>query len=158
MKFGVTDVQTYHWLHAMNAMGTLEASLTADYPIAAVFGNNGELTYVAHNYSDTPITVTFSDGYMLDVPANKMATSKDANVSGMMSSDFNQAFPNGSVNLAVQTEGSGITKVEFYDGATLLGEDTASPYEMKASNLALGIHGMYAKVYNGTAFNVSNIK
>lgn len=157
MKFGVSDVQTYHWLHAMNAMGTLDASLTADYPIAAVFGNNGDLTYVAHNYSDTPITVTFSDGYILDVPANKMATSKDANVSGTMSSDFKQAFPNGSVNLSVQTQGAGITKVEFYDGTTLLGEDTTSPYNMKASNLTLGTHGVYAKVYKGTQFNVTNI-
>jgi endoglucanase Acf2 len=157
MKFGVSDVQTYHWLHAMNAMGTLEASLTADYPISAVFNNNGDLTYVAHNYSDAPITVTFSDGFTLDVPANEMATSKDISVSGTITSDFHQAFPNGSVNLSVQTMGSGITKVEFYDGTTLLGEDLSSPYEIKAYNLTLGTHGMFAKVYQGSQFNVTNI-
>lgn len=157
MKFGVSDVQTYHWLHAMNAMGTLEASLTADYPIAAVFNNDGNLTYVAHNYSDAPITVTFSDGFALEVPANQMATSKDVGVSGTLSADFNQAAPNGSVNLSVQTSGSDITKVAFYDGTTLLGEDTTSPYNMKASNLSIGIHGMNAKVYTGTQFNLTNI-
>lgn len=157
LKFGVSDVQTYHWLHAMNAMGNLEASITSDYPIAAVFNKSGDKTYVAHNYSDNPITVTFSDGFMLNVPANQMATSKDVSVSGTIDSDFYQAYPNGSVNLTATTIGSGITKVEFYDGTTLLGEDTTAPYEFKANNLTLGIHGMYAKVYVGSLFNVTNI-
>jgi len=115
LKFGISDVQTYHWLHAMNAMGSLDASITANYPIAAVFNNNGDKTYVAHNYSDAPISVTFSDGFVLDVPANQMATT------------------------------------------TLLGEDTVAPYEFKATNLQLGIHGVYAKVYVGSNFNVTNI-
>ena len=157
MKFGVSDAQTYHWIHAMSAMGKLKATLTADYPISAAFEKNGETTYVAHNYSNNPITVTFSDGYQLEVPANKMATSKDASVSGVISSDFNQAFADGSVNLSVATQGNGVTKVEFYDGTVLLGEDTTVPYEIKASNLKLGIHGMYAKVYAAANFNVTNI-
>ena len=157
MKFGVSDAQTYHWLHAMNAMGSVEATLTADYPIAAAFTKNGETTYVAHNYSNQSLTVTFSDGYQLIVPANKMATSKDAKVSGIISSDFTQAFPNGSVNLSVTTSGSGVTKVEFFDGSSSLGEDLSFPYEMKATNLDLGVHGMYAKVYEGNQFNVTNI-
>lgn len=157
MKFGVSDAQTYHWLHAMNAMGTIEATLTADYPIAAAFNKNGDITYVAHNYSNSPITVTFSNGYTLDVPANEMATSKDALVTGVISSDFNQAFPNGSVNLSVTTQGSGITKVEFFDGMSFLGEDTIFPYTFQANSLTLGKHGMYAKVYEGSQFNVTNI-
>lgn len=157
LKFGISDAQTYHWIHAMNAMGVIEASITADYPIAAVFNKDGDKTYVAHNYSDVPITVTFSDGYTLDVPANSMATSKDVNASGVISSDFYQAYPNGSVNLSVVTSGSGITKVEFYDGTTLIGEDSTVPYEFKAENLVLGVHGMYAKVHENTGFNVTNI-
>ncbi|XMO87930.1 glycosyl hydrolase [Algibacter sp. AS12] len=157
LKFGISDVQTYHWLHAMNALGNLEATITADYPIAAVFNNGGDKTYVAHNYSDGPITVTFSDGFMLDVPANQMTTSKDVNVSGVLLTDFTQAFPNGSINLSANTTGSGITKVEFYDGTTLIGEDITAPYEFKATNLTTGIHGMYAKVYVSSSFNVTNI-
>ena len=157
MKFGITDAQTYHWIHAMNAMGKLKATLTADYPIAAAFEKNGEITYVAHNYSNSPITVTFSDGFALNVPANKMATNKHASVSGTITTNFNQAYANGSVNLSVTTEGSGVTKVEFYDGTNMLGEDLEAPYEIKASNLGLGMHGMYAKVYIGTKFNVTNI-
>ena len=66
---------------------------------AASFTDDGLITYVAHNYSDSPITVTFSDGYTLDVPANEMVTSRDIEVSGVLASDFTEAYPNGSVNL-----------------------------------------------------------
>ena len=63
LKFGISDAQTYHWIHNMKAMGQVDASVTANYPIAVVFNNNNDLTYVAHNYSADPITVTFSDGF-----------------------------------------------------------------------------------------------
>ena len=156
LKFGISDAQTYHWLHSVNAMGVVDASITADYPIASVFKQNDETTYVAHNYSDSEITVTYSDGFQLTVSANTMATNRDIDVSGEISSDFTQAYPNGSVNLSTTVSGSGITKVEFFDGSTLLGEDTAAPYEMKAENLSLGIHGFFSKVYQNDNFNVTN--
>ena len=157
IKFGVSDAQTYHWLHGMNAMGSVAVSITADHPIAAAFVKDGVVTYVGHNYSNAPITIHFSDGYSLDVPAHQMATSMDASVSGVLSSDFDQAYANGSVTLSVATSGSGVTKVDFYDGATLIGSKTSAPYDLKAENLSLGIHGFYAKVFAGTNFNVTNI-
>ena len=33
LKFGISDAQTYHWLHSMNALGQIDASITSDYPI-----------------------------------------------------------------------------------------------------------------------------
>ncbi|MDB2420268.1 glycosyl hydrolase, partial [Flavobacteriaceae bacterium] len=157
LKFGISDAQTYHWLHSMNALGQIDASITSDYPISAVFNNDGEFTYVAHNYSDQDIVVTFSDGYSLDVPANEMATSKDIDATGVLSSNFNQAFPGGNVNLSLETVGTGITKIEFFDNATLIGQDTTEPYEIVAEDLILGVHGLYAKIYIDEEFNVSNI-
>ncbi|NND35417.1 MAG: carbohydrate-binding protein, partial [Saprospiraceae bacterium] len=157
LKFGISDAQTYHWLHAMNAMGTIDASITSNHPIAAAFTDNGSMTYVAHNYSDGPITVTFSDGFMLDVPANSMATNRDINVSGALTSDLYQVNENDSVALTTATTGTGITKVEFYDDNVLLGEDTTAPYTFNTPNLALGVHSMYAKVFVNTAFNVTNV-
>jgi endo-1,3(4)-beta-glucanase len=156
MKFGVSDAQTYHWLHAMNAMGQLKPEITANYPITAVFEKDGEKTYVVHNYSNTTKTVTFSDGYELTVDAYKMATNKDTDVNGVLTTDFQQAYTNGSVHLFVEPIGSGITKIEFYKGSTLIGEDTTVPYQIKASSLSLGTHGMSAKVYSGDRFNVTN--
>ncbi|WP_242204156.1 glycosyl hydrolase [Aestuariivivens insulae] len=157
LKFGISDAQTYHWLHAMNAMGQLDASITANYPIAAVFNDGVDKTYVAHNYSDVPITVTFSDGFILDVPANEMVTSKGTNISGLLESDTFQTVENGSANLSVTTSDNGITKIEFYNETTLLGEDTTAPYEFNTGNLALGIYNMYAKIYTASSFGLSNI-
>lgn len=74
LKFGVSDAQTYHWLHAMAALRRVDTGVTADYPIAAVFGRDGGKTYVAHNYSDAPITVRFSDEVALEAPAGRMVT------------------------------------------------------------------------------------
>lgn len=156
LKFGISDAQTYHWLHAMNALGPVNANVTANYPIAAVFTNNGDNIYVAHNYGDAPIAVTFSDGFVLNVPANEMVTSMDVNVTGVLSADFYQAFPNGSVNLTAEVTGTGITSVAFYDGDTLIGTDTTAPYQMTAPNLALGIHNMVARVYVDAGFGVTN--
>ncbi|WP_405566085.1 glycosyl hydrolase [Polaribacter sp. Asnod6-C07] len=156
LKFGISDAQTYHWLHSVNALGVVDVSITADYPIASAFKQNGENTYVAHNYSDSEIIVTFSDGFQLTVPANQMRTSKDVNVSGVLTSDFKQAFPNGSVNLSVTVSENSVTKVEFFDGEISIGEDTTAPFEFKAQNLTLGVHGFYAKVFVGNEFNVTN--
>ena len=157
LKFGVSDAQTYHWLHAMNALGKVDTTITSDNPVAAVFNKDGEITYVGQNYSNSLITITFSDGFILNVPANQMATNRDAAVTGVISSDFNQAYANGSVNLSVTASETGITKVDFYDGTTLIGSKAIAPYTFKAENLALGVHGMYAKVYEGANFNVTNI-
>lgn len=157
LKFGISDAQTYHWLHAMNAMGTLNSTITADYPIASVFEKEGSKTYVAHNYAASPITVNYSDGFSLNVPAGKMITNREASVTGTLASDFPQAYPGGSVNLTAETAGGTVTKVQFFDGDTFLGEVNAAPLEWKATNLSLGIHSMYAKVYIDESFNVTNI-
>ena len=66
LKFGISDAQTYHWIHNMNALGELRADITSNHPIALSFNKDGENIYVAHNYLEEPITVMFSDGYELE--------------------------------------------------------------------------------------------
>ena len=156
LKFGVSHAQTYYWLHAMNALGQVDASVKANYPIAAVFKKNNVKTYVAHNYSNAPIVVTFSDGFQLQVPARRMATSMDSNARGTISTSFTRAHVGGSVQLnLLPTEGTP-TKVEFMHGNTSLGTVLAAPYTMQVSNLGLGIHNFYAKIYENEKFNTSN--
>ncbi len=157
LKFGISDAQTYYWLHSMNAIGSVRSNVSADHPIAASFDNNGEVTYVAHNYSDFPITVTFSDGFQLEVPAEEMATNRGSDITGTITSEFNQAYINGNANLLVQTESMNVSRVEYYDGSELLGETVTYPYEFMATNLSLGMHNMYAKIYSGSEFGVTNI-
>lgn len=157
LKFGISDAHTYHWLHAMNALGTVRPDITADYPIAVAFEKNGEVTYTGHNYSSDPLEIHFSDGHVLHVPAGQMATSRDIGTTGILTSDFNQAYVNGSVRLTVTISGDPATRVEFWDGNTLLGTDADAPYEMTATDLSLGVHGMYAKVFVDENFNVTNL-
>jgi endoglucanase Acf2 len=157
LKFGVSDAQTYHWLHSMNALGRVDATITANSPIAAAFTQNGQTNYVAHNYTNQPVTVTFSTGYQLAVPARKMVTSMDSKITGVITTSFQQAFVNGSVKLDVVASGGTPIKVEFMDGTTSLGIDTTAPFTWDATNLALGVHGFYAKVYeDALKFNVTN--
>jgi|GEM_PF-1667973 len=57
--------------------------------------------------------------------------------------------------------GATITKVEFYNGSTLLGSSTSSPYNYSWTNLAAGTYSVTAKAYdsNGaiTTSSASNI-
>jgi hypothetical protein len=156
IKFGISDAQTYHWLHAMNALGRVDASITANYPVAAAFRMGNKINYVAQNFTNSPITVLFSTGYQLTVPARKLASNLDGSVMGTISESFSQAYVGGSVKLEV-TIASGIpTKVEFMDGTNSLGTITSAPYAMSASNLQLGIHNFYAKIFDGETYTVTN--
>ena len=158
LKFGISDAQTYHWLHAMNALGPVDASITANHPIAVAFTNkSGLTTYVAQNYSNNQISVNFSDGFTLVAPGKKLTTSRDVDISGNLSSDFNQSYVGGSVNLIYSSLNNRITKVEFYDGTNLISTDYNSPFQSQPKGLELGIHGMYAKAYVGDRLSISNI-
>jgi endoglucanase Acf2 len=157
IKFGISDAQTYHWLHAMNALGRVSPTITADCATATAFTQNGQTNYVAQNYSGAPITVTFSTGYQLQVPARKMVTSMDSQVTGVLTSSFQQAYVNGSVKLDVVASNGTPIKVEFMDGTTSLGIITTAPFTLDATNLTLGMHSFYAKVYeDAVKFNVTN--
>ncbi|NJM79204.1 MAG: hypothetical protein HC854_05350 [Flavobacterium sp.] len=41
-----------------------------------------------------------------------------------------------------------ITKVEFYDGTSLVGTDTSTPYNFSSSSLNVGTHSFTAKAYS----------
>ncbi|MEV4466393.1 glycosyl hydrolase [Micromonospora echinofusca] len=72
---GESRAHTFHWIRNLAALGTVHTPVTANHPLAAVFQRNGARTYVASNITAVPLTVTFSDGTRLDVPAGKTATS-----------------------------------------------------------------------------------
>lgn len=156
LKFGVSDAQTYHWLHSMNVLGNVDVSLRADHPLAAAFNKNGNIIYVGQNYGTDSLNVNFSDGYNLMVPPRSMATSLDISLKGEISSSFSAAYPGGSVDLSVEVFGGTATKVAFYDGETYLGEVNQAPYVLTADNLTLGRHQFYARIFEANFFNISN--
>lgn len=71
---GESRAHTFHWLRNLAALGTVGTSVTADHPLAATFERGGARTYVASNITDAPITVRWSDGRTLVVPAGRTAT------------------------------------------------------------------------------------
>jgi endo-1,3(4)-beta-glucanase len=157
LKFGISDAQTYHWLYAMNVLGTVDISINADHPLAAAFNKSGDITYVAQNYGSDSISVAFSTGYVLDVPPHTLATSKDINLKGELTSSFTQAYPGGSVDLTVIVTGGTPTSVAFYNGDSLIGTVNQAPYVLTAGNLQVGRQNFYARVYDGTNFNITNL-
>ena len=53
-----------------------------------------------------------------------------------------------SATAATSNPGGSITKVEYYNGAALLGTATASPYTVAWTNVAAGSYSMTAKAYD----------
>ncbi|WP_247003300.1 glycosyl hydrolase [Halosolutus gelatinilyticus] len=150
---GNSSAFVYQFAHAMNGVGTPDHTVVADAPFYQVFEDGGERTYVAYNASDSPVTVSFSDGASISVPANAMATSDGDGGSGdttpptapsnltttgttetSISIEWNAASDaggSGLLNYAVyvdgsieQTTGAGTTS------ATLTGLDADTEYEI----------------------------
>jgi endo-1,3(4)-beta-glucanase len=156
LKFGISDALTYHWIHSMEALGRVDATITADYPIAAAFRKGGQVTYVAHNYHHEALTVRFSDGGELILPPGSMATSRDSSVRGGLTTDFSRAHPGGSVRLDVVLDAGEADRVEFYRGRQLIGETMEAPHRIVASNLSAGVHTFYARLHAGGLFSFTN--
>lgn len=72
---GESRAHTFYWLRNLSGLGTVDRSVTANTPLHAVFVKNGVRTYQAANMSGSAITVTFSNGVTLAVPARSVASS-----------------------------------------------------------------------------------
>lgn len=72
---GNSRAHTLHWIHNMKQLGQVDFTVTADIATYAVFRNaDDQRTYVAYNAADNARTVTFSDGYTMNVDGRDMAT------------------------------------------------------------------------------------
>ncbi|MCL4360871.1 glycosyl hydrolase [Candidatus Dependentiae bacterium] len=80
IEAGESKAHTYYWIHNLNVLGRLNKTVTANVPSYNVFTNNNVKTYVAHNFGTNPITVQFSDGAKLNVPARATATGNGTDV------------------------------------------------------------------------------
>ncbi|MBN2506801.1 MAG: glycoside hydrolase family 81 [Verrucomicrobia bacterium] len=63
---GNTRAFMHHWIHTLKNLGLNDGGVTADHPLACVFSRAGRRTYAAYNAAGTPLTVTFSDGTVLN--------------------------------------------------------------------------------------------
>jgi len=63
----------------------------------------------------------------------------------------NASFTQGAAIAISATASSGVTKVEFYNGTTKVGEDTSSPYAYTWTGAPLGSHSLTVKAFTETA-------
>ncbi|PTA66507.1 glycosyl hydrolase [Deinococcus arcticus] len=73
---GETKAHTYQFLHSLNAMGQVDTTVTANTPHYAVFKKGNTRTYAAYNPGSSAVTVSFSDGATLNVPARQVVSSR----------------------------------------------------------------------------------
>jgi endoglucanase Acf2 len=74
VELGASRSYTLQFMLNLEAMGTPDFAVTADTPLHAVFKRaDGVRTYLAFNARKTPISVKFSDGQTLSVPAGQLA-------------------------------------------------------------------------------------
>lgn len=64
---GNSLANAYHWIGALSALGQPAPSITADYPLTAVFQKQGQRTYAVWTFASGPKEVRFSDGQTLAV-------------------------------------------------------------------------------------------
>ncbi|WP_067603367.1 glycosyl hydrolase [Nocardiopsis listeri] len=70
---GGSKPHTYQWVSTLAEFGTVDVSVTADTAHYAVFDDSGTRTYTAFNPTSETLTVGFSDGTTLEVPAGETA-------------------------------------------------------------------------------------
>lgn len=67
-EIGESEAHTYHWINTFKVLGQIAMGgvgpgfITADYPAAMAFTNNGVTNYIVYNYGSTNLTVNYSDG------------------------------------------------------------------------------------------------
>lgn len=156
IKFGISQALTYHWIHALSQLGSFESGMTASHPLAMAFTKDGITTYVAQNYSSEQLTVDFSDGHSMTVPAGELGVSEgvsSAPVVSLVSPEAGMEIRFGeSVDIVadarVNVDGVGIERVEFYAGEALIGSREDSPYVLTWSPEAPGVYSLTAKAFS----------
>ncbi|PTA68562.1 Ig-like domain-containing protein [Deinococcus arcticus] len=142
---GVTKVEFY------DGATKLGEDTTAPYelPVAVTIANNGKKTYTATAY---------------DAAGNKASANTEVNVTitdvtaptVSLTATPNPVTAAGTVTLrATAADNVGVTKVEFFEGTTKLGEDTTAPFEMTVSLNAVQ-NGK--KTYTATAYDAAGNK
>ncbi|MET0535627.1 MAG: glycosyl hydrolase, partial [Steroidobacter sp.] len=133
---GNSRANVYHWVHNINALGTTDRNVTADHPLYAVFNKGGTRTYVAYNMSNAPITVSFSDGAVVNVPANSFSSGNGSGPVGdtqAPTAPSNLTSPSktsSSVSLSwsASTDNVGVSGYRIYRGGSNVGSSGTTSF------------------------------
>ncbi len=157
LKFGVSDAQTYHWLHNLKVLGPPDLGVTADHPLATAFQGDGNRIYVAQNYSNSAINVQYSDGYQLSVPPGELVSSIDADLEGELTVLFDRAYTGGTAQLSFNLQQGSPDYVILYQNEDSIASLQQAPYHFSVDSLDAGIHSFYVRLLKGGDCAISNI-
>jgi hypothetical protein len=166
VKIIACTVEPVKWSTAFSAAGSDLGNLN-DKIRQIANASASDNIFLAEVHDDFMTTYAASDFYD-DVHLNQQGAAKVANTifsaltgvlqgnsltnkypSVTITSPANKATYNGTINLTIEatasdTDGT-ISKVDFYDGATLLGTDNSSPYTYSWSSVPPGPHKLIAQ-------------
>jgi endoglucanase Acf2 len=77
LEAGNSRAALAHWLSALNELGHVDRTVTANTPLYAVFSKRGKLTRVAYNGSNAVQSVKFSDGATMLVQPRSWGMRRD---------------------------------------------------------------------------------
>jgi len=157
LKFGISDAQTYHWLHALNALGRLQPQVTADHPLAMVFHNGKKRIYAAKNYGPDTLLVRFSDQYELTVPPRRLITSLDGDIRAYIGSDFAQLYKGTAARIYFDSLNVQPDSVQWVLNSKRVSTQVLSPWQLQTDDLDAGIYRVYSRVYKAGEVALSNI-
>ena len=129
----ITKVQFYNGATLLGEDTSAPYSFTWSKVSAGSYSLTAQAVYDAGStVASSPANVTVAN------PAPTIALTAPANGAGYTAP--------ATINLtaSVTTNGHSITKVQFYNGATLLGEDTSAPYSFTWSNVGGGNYSLTA--------------
>ncbi|NJM79209.1 MAG: hypothetical protein HC854_05375 [Flavobacterium sp.] len=130
------NTSPYEW-NTANNVPSLTNLAAGNYTLKAIATDS----YGATTEKTLTVTVTSSISPCTGVSNPTVNITSPAN-----NAPFNEG-QNVTIN-AIATSTVNIIKVEFYDGTTLVGTDTTSPYSFSSSTLSVGIHNFTAKAYS----------
>ncbi|MEI8273609.1 MAG: glycosyl hydrolase [Paludibacter sp.] len=151
----------YYQMYSNKDLGPIDWTSHIAAPNSGVFYNptKNQYTYCAFNTKNTLQQFNVYKGStiigQLRVPANSFysAHSLDGNIAPdvkITSPVDGTVFTSSSVTLqATASDADGqVTKVEFYNGTSLLGTITQAPYALTLNNLKDGQYSVFAKAYD----------
>lgn len=129
---------------------TVSTDTTAAYSYSwnTTTATNGSHTIQAKAYDTAGNTATSST---VTVTVNNQTADTTAPTISAFTASPTTATVGATVTLsATATDNVGVTKVEFYDGSTMLNSDTSSPYSYawNTTSATTGAHSMTAKAYD----------
>ncbi len=140
---GVSKVEFYDGASLINS----DASSPFSYSVALTSANNGTKTFTAKAY-DAANNVASSNSISVTVNIDSTAPTVS-----LVSSSTNVTAAGNITLTATATDNVGVSKIEFYDGTTLLNTDTVSPFSY---SVALTSANNGTKTYTVKAYDAAN--